>query len=64
MSFADNLKRLREQKGLTQSKLAEMVGVSQPTINDYEKGKKQPVISTAVDLARELNTTCEELVNK
>lgn len=63
MGFADNVKRLREEKDFSQAELAKMVGVSQPMINDYEKGRKVPTVITAVDLARKLDTTVEELVN-
>lgn len=62
MSFADNVKRLREQRGLSQAELAEQVNVTQPMIAQYEKGLKIPTIITGVELARALGTTCEELL--
>ena len=62
MSFADNVKKLREQKGLSQAELAEQVDVTQPMIAQYEKGLKIPTIITGVQLARCLGTTCEELI--
>ena len=63
MAFSDNVKRLRERKNYSQSELAELVGVSQQAIADYEKGKKIPNIVTGVDLARKLDTTVEQLVD-
>lgn len=63
MAFSDNVKRLRERKNYSQSELAELVGVSQQAIADYEKGKKVPNIVTGVDLARKLDTTVEQLLN-
>lgn len=63
MAFSDNVKRLRERKNYSQSELAELVGVSQQAIADYEKGKKIPNIVTGVDLARKLDTTVEWLVD-
>lgn len=62
MSFADNVKRLREQKGISQAELAAMVDVTQPMIAQYEKGLKIPSIITGAELAKVLGTTCEELV--
>ena len=62
MSFADNVKRLREQRGLSQAELAEKVDVTQPMIAQYEKGLKIPTIITGVQLAKCLGTTCEELL--
>lgn len=63
MAFADNIKRLREAKNYSQAELAEMVGVSQPMINYLETGRKIPTVFLAVDIARKLDTTVEELVN-
>lgn len=62
MSFADNVKRLREQKGISQAELAAMVDVTQPMIAQYEKGLKIPSIITGAELAKVLGTTCEELL--
>ena len=62
MAFAENVKRLREEKGLTQAKLAGLVGITQPTIAQYEMGIKVPTIVVGAKLAKELDTTCEELI--
>lgn len=62
MAFAENVKRLREGAGLTQAKLAELVGVTQPTIAQYEMGIKVPTIVVGARLAEQLGTTCEELL--
>lgn len=62
MAFAENVKRFREEKGLTQQELAEFVEITQPMIAQYEKGLKLPNIVTGVLLAQKLGTTCEELV--
>ena len=63
MAFAENLKKLRTEKGLTQQELANLVEIAQPTLAQYEKGLKFPTIITAVDLAKQLGTTCEDLVS-
>ncbi len=62
MAFAKNVKRFREEKGLTQQELANLVEIAQPTVAQYEKGLKIPTIITGVALAKVLGTTCEELV--
>lgn len=63
MAFADNVKRLREAKNYSQAELAELVGVSQPMINYLETGRKIPTVFLAVDIARSLDTTVEQLVD-
>ncbi|MCM1530137.1 MAG: helix-turn-helix domain-containing protein [Alistipes sp.] len=62
MSFAENVKKLRTEKGLTQAELANLIGIAQPTLAQYEKGLKLPTILTGVTLAQKLGTTCEMLV--
>lgn len=40
--FAENLKRYIKMNGKTQREVAEVVGVSSPTMHDWLKGKKMP----------------------
>jgi len=42
----DKLKELREEKGLSQTKLGEALGVDQTTISQYERGVREPNIQT------------------
>lgn len=60
--FEFNLKKLRERKGISQAELAQLVGVSQAAIAQFELGTSLPNVKTAVRLAKVLGTTCEELV--
>lgn len=43
---AGRLKKLRENVGLSQAKIAEMVGTTQASINRYEKGQSEPPLKT------------------
>lgn len=61
MAFAENVKRLRESKGMTQAELANMIGVTQVMIAQYERGIKTPSFIVGIDLAKTLGVTCEEL---
>ena len=49
--FAKNLRYYLERSGKSQKELAEIVGVSAPTINDWIKGKKYPRIDKIEILA-------------
>ena len=60
--FEKNLKELREQKNLTQYELAQLVGVTQSAIAQFELGSSLPNIKTAVRIADALGVTCEQLV--
>ena len=63
MSFHDNLKILRKSKGFTQAELAKIVGISQPTLAQYELGIKFPTIIVAVRLEKILCVTCRDMVD-
>lgn len=61
MSFNENLKKIREENGLTQGELAEMVGISQPMIAQYEMGIKLPNIVIGKEIAKKLMCSLDRL---
>lgn len=70
MSFSQSLKKLRLEKGLTQSQLAEALDISKSAISMYECGKREPELDVLEQFADffgvDLNalTGREVLVNK
>lgn len=48
--FAERLKVLRAEKGLTQVELADMLGVSKGTVGMWETGKRMPSFETLDEL--------------
>lgn len=62
----NNLKRIRESKGLSQSKLSESSGVNLQMIQKYEQGVKdinKAQGETLYKLAQALNCNVEDLLN-
>ena len=57
-----NLRLLREERGLSQQKLAEMLNTTQQTIFKYEKTQSEPDISTLIKLADIFNVTVDYLI--
>ena len=55
------VKEYRAKLNLTQEKLAEMVGVRRETIIFLEKGKYNPSLKLAHNVARALETTVDEI---
>ena len=55
------IKELRARHDLTQEQLAVKVGVRRETIVFLEKGKYNPSLKLAHDVAKALETTIEEL---
>ncbi|MDQ8154170.1 MAG: helix-turn-helix transcriptional regulator [Gemmatimonadota bacterium] len=57
-----NLRRLRFEQGeVSQAQLAERVAVTRQTIIAIERGDYNPSVKLALQLARALNTTVEQL---
>lgn len=61
MSFRTRMKELRARYDLTQDDLAKAVGVRQETILYLEKGKYNPSLKLAYDVAKALKTTIGDL---
>lgn len=63
MALSDNLKKIREMKGITTGELAECAGIAQQQISKYEAGAAIPNAITAAAIAKRLGVTVEQLVN-
>jgi len=61
MKFKTRIKELRARYDLTQDDLAKRVGVRRETILYLEKGKYNPSLMLAHQIARTLNTTIGDL---
>lgn len=61
MSFRTRIKELRARYDLTQDDLAKAVGVRRETILYLEKGKYNPSLKLAYDVAKVLKTTINDL---
>ena len=57
----NRLKEIRTEKGLSQSALAEMVGVSRNTISSIETGQFSPTAKLALVLCIALDRKFEEV---
>lgn len=57
----NNVRRFREELGLTQKELGEHVGVSRQAINAIETGKFDPSIWLAYDLSQFFGVSIEVL---
>jgi transcriptional regulator with XRE-family HTH domain len=57
-----NVKRIRQDRGLTQEELAERSGFSQQYISGLEQGRRNPTIVSIYELATALGVSHTELV--
>ena len=60
--FGDQLKRIRQLKGITQKELAEKVGISQRMISHYESKVKSPPLKYIILIADALQVSVDTLV--
>ncbi len=60
--LGENIKRLREERDLSQEQLANLVNVSQSKISHCETGARGISFMLAVEIARALGISVNELV--
>jgi len=60
----ERIKKIRKQKGLSQTDLGERIGVSQQVITNYERGLREPDIETLLKIAGALDVTLESLIGE
>lgn len=58
----ENLRKLREDVGVSQKQLAEAIGVSQQSINKYENHNIEPDIETLIRIAEFFDTSVDYLI--
>ena len=58
----DNLRLLRNQKGMSQQKLAELLNLSQQSIYKYENGLAEPDIQTLTELSELFDVSIDYIV--
>lgn len=61
--FGKELKRLRQQFGLSQEKLSELAGVDKSYICLLEQGKRQPTLVILYKLAEALQISLSKLID-
>jgi len=61
MPFRTRIKEYRAKFDMKQEDLAKLVGVRRETIGHLEKGKYNPSLKLAFDIAKVFNTSVEEL---
>lgn len=58
------IRKAREDRGLTRNKLAELSGISEQSLVDWELRGKYPCIYNLIPVADALNISLDELVGR
>ncbi len=64
MGAGDNIRRIGEEKGLSQAFLAERAGISQAMLCQVERGAKNPLLQAGKEIADILGCGLECLLAK
>ena len=56
------IKKMREQRGLTQKQLADLIGVAQQHVSRWENGNHRPSIDILMKIAEILNCNISDLI--
>ena len=64
MSFAENLVRVRGERGMNQKELYIASGITPPQLSRYEKGVIEPGIPTLHILTRSLRCSYNDLLEE
>lgn len=59
---SNSIKKLREEKGMTQDELAEKLNVTRQAVSNWETGKTQPDIETLTRLAEIFDVSVERII--
>lgn len=60
MNVAQRLKALREKRGITTNKLANLAGISQSHLREIELGQRNPTVETLSYFCEALGVSLEE----
>lgn len=63
MKFADNLKKIRKRKNISQEELAERVGVSRQSVSKWETSEAYPEMNNILQLCKIFKCNINDLVN-
>lgn len=62
MNIGNNIKNFRKEKNLTQKDLALKIGVTDATINRYERGEREPNMTTLDKISNALEISINDLI--
>ncbi|MCB9805585.1 helix-turn-helix transcriptional regulator [Candidatus Nomurabacteria bacterium] len=60
--LGENFKKFRIEKGLSQSDVADSLGISRGFISNIESGKKNPTLITLTKLANSVGISIDKLL--
>jgi len=60
----NNIRRLRENKKISQANLANQLGISQSTLSTWETERYEPDLKSLIKLSKILNTSIDQILGE
>ena len=64
MSVGTNIRRIRQERGLTQAYVAEQAGITQAMLCQIERGTKNPSLQVGKEIANILECSVDDLLKE
>ena len=61
--YGQRIKEIRQEKGLTQSQLAEMLSTTQSTVGKYEREEIQLTVDTIIKICKVFEVSADYLLS-
>lgn len=61
--FGTNVRRIREERGVSQEAFAQLVGVHRTYVGNLERGKHSPTLGTMLRVSRALGVEPSKLID-
>ncbi|MBX9838472.1 MAG: helix-turn-helix transcriptional regulator [Silvanigrellaceae bacterium] len=62
MEFAHKIKEIRENKGLSKTEFSKILGLSESTLSQYERGGRSPSVEILLKISNKLSVSCDYLL--
>ncbi|MCH5159051.1 MAG: helix-turn-helix transcriptional regulator [Clostridiales bacterium] len=62
--FSVRLRELRENSGLSQKRLAEILHTTNSSVCDWERGRAEPALKVVVEISDYFGVSCDYLLGK
>lgn len=64
MDINNKIRKLRFDLNLTQQEFADRIGISRPSLSNYEKGIRMPSMSVTQKICKEFNVNINDIINE
>ncbi len=63
-NIAEEIRRMRERRGMSRKVLSELCGLSKNQISRYERGEREPTASVVLLLAEVFDCSADDLLGR